>query len=101
MADRYPNIQKERRMKLKGGTAFVNIFKGFGVTHMFGLPGDSLALYDALYRGGGYLLNTCSGAGLLANADAPYMVTKHAAVAFADWLAIKYRARLRVQGVCH
>lgn len=54
-----------------------------------------------LERGGGYLLNTCSGAGLLANADAPYMVTKHAAVAFADWLAIRYRHEgLKVSALC-
>ncbi len=52
-------------------------------------------------RGGGYLLNTCSGAGLLANADAPYMVTKHAAVAFADWLSIRYRAQgIKVSALC-
>lgn len=52
-------------------------------------------------RGGGYLLNTCSGAGLLANADMPYMVTKHAAVAFADWLAIRYRAEgIKVSALC-
>jgi len=52
-------------------------------------------------RGGGYLLNTCSGAGLLANADAPYMVSKHAAVAFADWLAIKYHGSgIKVSALC-
>ncbi len=52
-------------------------------------------------RGGGYLLNTCSGAGLLANADMPYMVTKHAAVAFADWLAVRYRAQgVKVSALC-
>lgn len=52
-------------------------------------------------RGGGYLLNTCSGARLLASADMPYMVTKHAAVAFADWLAIRYRAEgIKVSALC-
>jgi NAD(P)-dependent dehydrogenase (short-subunit alcohol dehydrogenase family) len=42
-------------------------------------------------RGGGYLLSTASAAGLLSQpGDAPYSVTKHAAVALAEWLAITY-----------
>jgi NAD(P)-dependent dehydrogenase (short-subunit alcohol dehydrogenase family) len=42
-------------------------------------------------RGGGYLLSTASAAGLLTQpGDAPYSVTKHAAVALAEWLAITY-----------
>lgn len=42
-------------------------------------------------RGEGYLLNTASAAGLLTNiGDAPYSVTKAAAVALAEWLAITY-----------
>lgn len=42
-------------------------------------------------RGGGYLLTTASAAGLLTNlGSAPYTVTKHAAVALAEWLSITY-----------
>ena len=42
-------------------------------------------------RGGGYLLNTASAAGLLTQMDSgPYAVSKHAAVAFAEWIKINY-----------
>ena len=42
-------------------------------------------------RGSGYLLNTASAAGLLTNLGAaPYAVTKHAAVALAEWLAVTH-----------
>jgi NAD(P)-dependent dehydrogenase (short-subunit alcohol dehydrogenase family) len=55
-----------------------------------------------LERGSGYLLHTCSAAGLLtAVDDAPYTVTKHAAVAYAEWLSITYGDRgIRVSALC-
>jgi NAD(P)-dependent dehydrogenase (short-subunit alcohol dehydrogenase family) len=55
-----------------------------------------------LERGGGYLVSTASAAGLLSQpGDAPYSVTKHAAVALAEWLAITYGDRgIKVSCVC-
>ncbi|MEQ8693517.1 MAG: SDR family oxidoreductase [Pseudomonadales bacterium] len=42
-------------------------------------------------RGGGYLLSTASAAGLLTQINSgPYAVSKHAAVAFAEWVSINY-----------
>ena len=59
-------------------------------------------LPSALERGGGYLLTTASAAGLLSNIGAaPYAVTKHAAVAFAEWLSITHGDDgLRVSCLC-
>ena len=47
-----------------------------------------------LERGSGYFLTTASAAGIASQiGSAPYAVTKHAALAFAEWLSITYGAR--------
>ncbi len=52
------------------------------------------ALPSMLERGEGYFLNTASAAGLLIEFDAlPYTVSKHAAIGFAEWLAVTYKSR--------
>ena len=53
-------------------------------------------------QGGGRFVVTASAAGLLTILDDPsYAVTKHAAVAFAEWLSITYRHRaVVVQAIC-
>ncbi len=55
-----------------------------------------------LAAGDGYLLQTASAAGLLTQiGGAPYAVTKHAAVAFAEWLSITYGDRgIKVSCLC-
>jgi NAD(P)-dependent dehydrogenase (short-subunit alcohol dehydrogenase family) len=59
-------------------------------------------LPSMLARGAGYLLHTCSAAGLLTNpGDAPYTVSKHAAVAFAEWLSVTYGDQgIRISVIC-
>jgi NAD(P)-dependent dehydrogenase (short-subunit alcohol dehydrogenase family) len=55
-----------------------------------------------LARGGGYLLQTVSAAGLLTHPQsATYAVTKHASLAFAEWLSMTYGDRgIGVSALC-
>lgn len=59
-------------------------------------------LPEMLERGDGYLLSTASAAGILTQVGAQvYSVTKHAAVAVAEWLAITYGdAGIKVSCLC-
>lgn len=55
-----------------------------------------------LERGAGHLLVTASAAGLLTMlGSAPYSVTKHAALGFAEWMSVTYGDRgVTVQALC-
>ncbi|MEK8142475.1 SDR family oxidoreductase [Streptomyces sp. M10(2022)] len=55
-----------------------------------------------LERGNGRFIATASAAGLLTMIGAaPYSVTKHGAVAFAEWLSLTYRHRgVKVHAIC-
>ena len=61
-----------------------------------------LLLPGWLERGSGHLICTVSAAGLLTMlGSAPYSVTKHAALSFAEWLAATYAHQgLTVQALC-
>ena len=62
----------------------------------------NLLLPDWLERGRGHFLATVSAAGLLTMlGSAAYSVTKHGALAFAEWLSATYRHRgITVQAIC-
>ncbi|MFJ2440433.1 MULTISPECIES: SDR family oxidoreductase [unclassified Streptomyces] len=59
-------------------------------------------LPDWLERGEGRFVSTVSAAGLLTMiGEAPYSVTKHGALAYAEWLSLTYRHRgLKVHAIC-
>ncbi|KDN86045.1 dehydrogenase [Kitasatospora cheerisanensis KCTC 2395] len=61
-----------------------------------------LLLPDWLERGRGRFLATVSAAGLLTMlGSAPYAVTKHGALAYAEWLSATYRHRgVQVHALC-
>jgi len=63
----------------------------WNVNLMSHVYGARAVLPGMIERGEGYLLNTASAAGLLSQiGSAPYAVTKHAAVALAEWLSITH-----------
>lgn len=72
------------------------------VNLMAHVHGARAVLPQMLERGEGYLLQTASAAGLLSHPEsATYAVTKHAAVAFAEWLSMNYGERgIRVSCLC-
>ena len=59
-------------------------------------------LPEMLERGEGYLINTASAAGLLTQVSSlVYSVTKHAAVALAEWMSIEYAERgVKISCIC-
>ncbi len=74
----------------------------WGINVMAHVHAAHAVLPSMLERGEGYLLNTCSAAGLLSQiGSAPYAVTKHAAVAFAEWVSITYGDRgIKISALC-
>ncbi|WP_375486922.1 SDR family oxidoreductase [uncultured Jatrophihabitans sp.] len=76
--------------------------RAFDVNLMAHMYAARAVVPGMLERGRGYLVNTASAAGLLISpGDAPYTATKHAAVGFAEYLAVMYGDRgIGVSVVC-
>ena len=74
----------------------------WGVNVMAHVYAARAVLPGMLARGDGYLLQTVSAAGLLTHPQsASYAVTKHASLAFAEWLSIAYGDRgIKVSALC-
>ena len=65
-----------------------------GVNVMAHVHAARLLVPEWLERGRGYFLSTASAAGLLTQiGSGPYAVSKHGAVAFAEWLSVTYGDR--------
>ena len=76
--------------------------KTFAVNVMSHISAARVLVPRWVERGEGYFLSTASAAGLLTMiGSAPYSVTKHAAVGFAEWLSVTYGdAGVRVSCLC-
>lgn len=76
--------------------------KAWDINVMAHVHAASAVLPSMLERGEGYLLNTVSAAGLLTSPGAaPYAVSKHAALAFSEWLSITYgNSGIGVSALC-
>lgn len=74
----------------------------WGVNVMSHIYASRAVLPGMLARRDGYLLLTVSAAGLLSQiGSAPYAVTKHAALAYAEWLSITYGdLGIKVSALC-
>jgi NAD(P)-dependent dehydrogenase (short-subunit alcohol dehydrogenase family) len=68
--------------------------RAFGINVRAHIIAAERLLPGWLERGHGHFLTTASAAGIVSQiGSAPYAVTKHAAVAFAEWLSITYGDR--------
>ncbi len=83
-------------------TPVVDWERCWGVNVMGHVHAARAVVPHMLARGRGYLLQTVSAAGLLTHIhSATYAVTKHAALAFAEWLSVAYSDRgITVSAVC-
>jgi NAD(P)-dependent dehydrogenase (short-subunit alcohol dehydrogenase family) len=76
--------------------------KTWDINVMSNVFASRYALPHMLKKGEGYFLNTASAAGLLNQIEAaPYAVSKHAVVAYAEWLSINYGDKgIKVSVLC-